>query len=170
MTARKSTLYQVCHIDPSNRHTAAEVSSRPSRLNPPTQSLDVDLGSLKAGVDVHAFSCDVTGRYAVAGDSSGLLLMVCELSHVSQSVRPRAWFHKTNPAHVNQQQDLEYPFQRPRVFHHQGKSRVECLRWNPHVSHQDYVASVSSAQASVLVWRVDNDYRPLLAGLRKHTR
>lgn len=70
----------------------------------------------------------------------------------------------------NKRQDLEYPYQRPRVFHHQGKAPVECLRWNPHVSHQDFVASVSSAQASVLVWRVDNDYRPLMAGLRKHTR
>lgn len=70
----------------------------------------------------------------------------------------------------HQTQDLEYPFQRPRVFHHQGKAPVACLRWNPHVSHQDFVASVSSAQASVLVWRVDNDYRPLMAGLRKHTR
>lgn len=63
-------------------------------------------------------------------------------------------------------QDLEYPYQRPQIFHHQSKSPVDCLRWNPHVSHQDYVASTS--HASVLVWRVDNDYRPLMAGLRKH--
>lgn len=109
-------------------------TSRKSTLQ---QTLDVDLNSLKADVDARAFSCDVTGRYAVLGDSGGLLLV-----------------------------DLEYPYQRPRIFHHQSKSGVDCLRWNPHVSHQDHVASTS--QASVLVWRVDNDYRPLMAGLRKH--
>lgn len=71
-TARKSTLYQVGGFN--HPHATVRVSSNPSTPSP--QSLDVDLGSLKAGADVHAFSCDVTGRYAVAGDSAGLLLMV----------------------------------------------------------------------------------------------
>ena len=42
------------------------------------QSLDVSLEtlSLKSDVEVQAFSCDVSGRYAVLGDSAGLLLVV----------------------------------------------------------------------------------------------
>jgi len=40
------------------------------------QSLDVSLESLKPDVEVQAFSCDVSGRYAVLGDSAGLLLVV----------------------------------------------------------------------------------------------
>jgi len=40
------------------------------------QSLDVSLESLKPDVEVQAFSCDVSGRYAVLGDSEGLLLVV----------------------------------------------------------------------------------------------
>ncbi len=40
------------------------------------QSLDVDLYSLKANLEVQAFSCDVSGRWAVLGDSAGLLLVV----------------------------------------------------------------------------------------------
>lgn len=63
-------------------------------------------------------------------------------------------------------QDLEYPFQRPQIFHHESQYPAECVRWNPHLSHQDHVASTS--EASIMVWRVDNDYRPLMAGLRKH--
>lgn len=40
------------------------------------QSLDVDLYTLKANLEAHAFSCDVSGRWAVLGDSAGLLLVV----------------------------------------------------------------------------------------------
>lgn len=40
------------------------------------QSLDVSLGSLKPEGHVSAFSCDVTGRYAVLADSQGLAIMV----------------------------------------------------------------------------------------------
>jgi hypothetical protein len=40
------------------------------------QSLDVSLESLKRDVEAQAFSCDVSGRYAVLGDSAGLLLVV----------------------------------------------------------------------------------------------
>ena len=40
------------------------------------QSLDVSLDSLKPDVDARSFSCDVSGRYAVLGDSAGLLLVV----------------------------------------------------------------------------------------------
>lgn len=40
------------------------------------QSLDVSLECLKPDVEVQAFSCDVSGRYAVLGDSAGLLLVV----------------------------------------------------------------------------------------------
>ena len=40
------------------------------------QSLDISLESLKSDVDAQAFSCDVSGRYAVLGDSAGLLLVV----------------------------------------------------------------------------------------------
>jgi hypothetical protein len=42
------------------------------------------------------------------------------------------------------------------------------VRCNPHPCRKDYVASTSHCHA--LVWRVDDDYRPLVAGLRKHTR
>jgi hypothetical protein len=40
------------------------------------QSLDISLESLKPDVEARAFSCDVSGRYAVVGDSAGLLLVV----------------------------------------------------------------------------------------------
>jgi hypothetical protein len=39
-------------------------------------SFNISLESLKPDVEAQAFSCDVSGRYAVLGDSAGLLLVV----------------------------------------------------------------------------------------------
>jgi hypothetical protein len=38
--------------------------------------MDIPLGSLKSEGHVAAFSCDVTGRYAILADTQGLAIMV----------------------------------------------------------------------------------------------
>jgi hypothetical protein len=143
---------------------------------------------LGAEGDVSAFSCDATGRYAILGDSVGVTMLVSP--HTDDGPNGSMAFLVMCYVFFYAFQDLEQLYQKPRVFYHQTKWKVhrydsqacaqgrpiadatslqvDCIKWNPHIAYREYVASTSDQH--VLIWNVANDYTPISASLRKHTR
>ncbi|CAM9987163.1 unnamed protein product, partial [Phaeothamnion confervicola] len=64
--------------------------------------------------------------------------------------------------------DLTSPYQPAHTLAHQSRVDVGVVRWNPHYSHRGQ--AVSASNTNVLVWSVEDEGRPLLTTLRKHTR